>query len=831
MRRPVALVAVTLVAVALGAQTAAPPRAVAPQAEHGPRLLIAVTDENGAPVAGAQIVASNGAALPGASRTWRGESDDAGRLTLLGAEPGSYHVSVERAGFYPFITDVTLAAGQTLEIALLHHQPVGEVVNVIDVAPSVDPQQTAKSETLLSRDIINIPYSTTRDVRNVFTYIPGVVQDQASGQVHIAGGTSYQTAYVLDGFRINQPAGGTMELRLNPEAVRTIDVESSRYSAQFGRASSGVLQLDTRTGDDSFRFAIVNFVPTLQFVKGLHINNVTPRGTFSGPLKRKRAWFYLAQDGEYDNVIIQEQPAGADQAAQWRAGSLGKVQVNLTPGNVLTGSFVYNTLDAPNAFLSRFTPKAATVNLDSTVWLLSVRDQAYLSKSTLLDVGIAVSDFRDAERPQGQAFYEIHTDSVAGNYYRTQLSHSGRAQGVANLFLPPWQWHGTHELRVGVDVDAVDSRVHAHRNPTLVFREDSTLSRRIQFTDFPHFNKDNIATGLYAQDRWSHGQRLLLEIGARLDRDQIVRDFLFSPRFAASYLIGSVEHGTKISAGAGLFYDETRLSFITLPLAGARTDFFFGPDGLTQILPPALTSFRVDPSAVRDPRFLNWSLGAERMLPAGIYGKLDFVERRGARGFTYVNTAADAGSPGGDFLLTNTRRDHYDAVQFTLRRDFSNNHAVLFSYTRSATRTNRALEFTLDNPIFGQQAPGPLPWDVPDRVVTWGWLPFPLLPKTDFAYSLEWRTGFAFNLVNERQQLVGLPDRTRFPQYLTLNPALEHRFFFVGYEWAVRVGIENITGSRNPTLVNNNVDSPQFLTLGGLRHRTFNGRIRFLGKK
>src|SRR5258706_2198199 len=126
-------------------------------------------------------------------------------MGVVGIETGPHRVLVECAGFYPFDSELSIAPGQAVEIAIQHHQPVAEVVNVPDVAPSVDPQQTAKRETLLGRDIVTIPYPTTRDVRNVLAYIPGVVQD-ASTQVHIAGGASYQSAYVLDGFRINQPA-------------------------------------------------------------------------------------------------------------------------------------------------------------------------------------------------------------------------------------------------------------------------------------------------------------------------------------------------------------------------------------------------------------------------------------------------------------------------------------------------------------------------------------------------------------------------------------------------------------------------------------------------
>jgi len=103
--------------------------------------------------------------------------------------------------------------------------------------------------------------------------------------------------------------------------------------------------------------------------------------------------------------------------------------------------------------------------------------------------------------------------------------------------------------------------------------------------------------------------------------------------------------------------------------------------------------------------------------------------------------------------------------------------------------------------------------------------------KFDFAYSIDWRDGFPFSLVNQEQQLVGAPNSQRFPVYFTLDTHLERRFNLFGYYLALRGGVNNLTNRKNPTVVNNNVDSPEFLTFAGTQHRAFTGRIRFLGKK
>ena len=818
---------------ALLACAAAQAQAPVPAPAQSParlRLDISVVDENGVPVANARVTAAG----TQTEQVQLKEADSAGRLRLM-LPPGTYRFTVDRTGFYTFTTpEVDPSVTNGIEISIHHHQSVGENITVTDVAPGIDPQQTARHDTLDSRDIVNIPYPTTRDVRNVLAYMPGLVQERVTNQVHIAGAAANQTGYVLDGFTINQPAVGTFDLRVSPDAVRRIDVESSRYSAQYGRASGGVMTLDTRTGDDHYRFSFVNFLPTFQTRRGIALNNWVPRATFGGPLKKGRAWFYLSQDAEVDNVIVKELPAGADRNLLWRVGDLAKVQFNLTPGNVLSTGFVWNYLESPHSDISRFTPLSASTDQQRNSFIWDVRDQVMLPYKTLLDIGFAMSQFRDSVLPQGTATFIVNPLSVEGNFYRSSLDRSRRMQGVASLYLPPVQFGGRHEFRVGIDENAVRFDENSVRGDTLVFDTNNLLTRKITFVNGPPFQIDNIESGVWGQDRWAPFERLVFEAGIRADRDQIVPHTNVAPRIAGSYTFG--KSPTKVSAGVGIFYDETRLNFITRPDQGQRLDYFYGPDGVTQLGPAAITQFFVNRNTLESPRFLNWSLGLERMLPGAIYGKFEFVDRHGGHGFTFVNQSANPAAPGGNFLLTNDRADHYDGFTVTLRHEFKKNHVILGSYTRSSTRTNQALEFTIDNPIFGRQQRGPLSWDAPNRFISWGWLPLTWMPThflktSDFAYSMEYRTGFPYDLVNNQQALVGPPNRARFPYYLTVNPAVEHVFQFFGYQFALRGGVDNITGNKNAAFVINNVDSPLFGTFSGTGHRTFNGRLRFLGKK
>jgi hypothetical protein len=157
------------------------------------------------------------------------------------------------------------------------------------------------------------------------------------------------------------------------------------------------------------------------------------------------------------------------------------------------------------------------------------------------------------------------------------------------------------------------------------------------------------------------------------------------------------------------------------------------------------------------------------------------------------------------------------------------------SYTRSSVHSNQALDFNVDSPIFAPQQPGSYPWDTPNRFLYWGYLPFfplPVIHQMEVAYSLEARTGFPFNLLNDQQELIGPPYSQRFPYYLSLNLQLEKRFHLFGYYLALRGGFDNINGRCNPYVVNNIIDPTHPVpTFSACQGRAFTSRIRFLGKK
>ena len=448
-------------------------------------------------------------------------------------------------------------------------------------------------------------------------FIPGVVLDNRQ-EIHVGGSAGYELFHQLDGFNITHPLTGLLDLRVSPDSLRLIEIDQSRYTAQYGKGSGGVLRLETGMGDDRFRYSATNFTPGISISRGLAFENLTPRFTFSGPIKRGRAWWFEGLSGEYDSNLNKDLPLKRRNSSPlWRIDSLSKVQVNATPGNIVTASFLINHQKVERLGLSLLTPPASTTDQHAEVQMFNIRDSAY-SGQTLLETGVGISEFTQKTLPRGGLPFVLRPEGVSGSFFERISARARRLQGYGNLYLSPTQWHGRHEMRVGIDVDSIENHQFVSRQPISILREDRTLARLSVFSGPPRFTKDNFEGSAYAQDRWSPMERWVLEYGVRGDWDEIIHDAWFSPRVATTYYFDGPTM-TKVSAGVGLFYDATNLDFVTRSLQGLRLDQNFAPDGVTPSGPSVPTLFQVDTTTLQQPRFVNASFSFERMLPRAIH--------------------------------------------------------------------------------------------------------------------------------------------------------------------------------------------------------------------
>jgi hypothetical protein len=794
-------------------QAAAPPK---------PQMTLTVVDENGVVVPDAQVIVSQPGQAPIEFHT-----NHAGRIEYSLAQPAPYQLEVEKQGFYEGLLRDIDPLRAHVQLTLAHEQIVRQQVNVVASTSDIDPQQTADTSTMSTPEIVSIPYQTSRDIRNLLPFNPGVVQD-ASGQLHVAGSATYAALDLLDGFNIRSPASGVLALHVSTDAVRSIDVESTRYPVEYGKATGGVIALSSGMGDNRFRFDATDFIPSYRASQGFRFDKFVPRVTFSGPIARDRAWFFDGFDLNYSGNYIAGLPSNADSNPSWQESNLSKLQLNVAPTNNFIAALLFNDLYSPYSGLSTLTPQESTVKLNTIGWLPYFRDQQRFSNGVLLDAGVGITRIRSGYEPHGDAPFELTPETSEGSYFENLTGHSNRIQETGALYLSPRHWIGQHDFKAGVDLDQIGFGEEFSRAPVSYLREDGTLLRLSTFPEPGHFNRHNDEVGAYAQDRWQIHSGLTIEPGLRFDWDHIVRQPLYSPRLAAVYAPGKAP-ATKISAGIGIYYEHTQLQYLEQAFEGRRDDTYYAADGVTPASPLLPTAFIAPYSTLRAPRVLNWSAEIEQRLPMRVYADLSYIDKHGGDFFVYQDQ--DEPHNAGTYRLTNGRRSDYHAVNLTLRHTFSGNYALFGAYTRSLVYTNAALDYSPTIGTLGPQQPGPLAWDTPNRAFSWGWLPVPMLKNWDFVYTVDWRTGFPFTAVSANQVVIGAADGQRYPDYFSLSPGLEWRFHLRGMYLGLRGVMENATGRENPLVVNNNVDSAEYGAFSEPLGRALTARLRLISSK
>jgi hypothetical protein len=792
---------------------------VTARAEAAVQLRGTILDENGVPVGGVQVTVTSPSGSP-----YQVYSDAAGHFQVSLPEPGDCRVSLSKPDYFRFNQpSLPLEEGMNeVSFTLSHEFEVHEKVEVRSSTKQIEPLQAEHEENLDAQDILDIPAYSTHSLTAYLPMIAGVVQDN-SGSMHVAGGRSGDAEYLLDGFEIGDPVTGQLTSRLDIDSVREVKVADGRYGAEYPHAGGAVMDLNTYVGDDRWRFGTTEFFPAVNLQQGVHLGNWYPRFNTSGPLRKGRAWFSDGLSFQHTFSLIQGLPRNGDILEEWAGDNLFRVQVNLTPTNILQGNFLYNLESDSHLGLSLFTPLSTTTDLHSHRAFVSLKDQVFFGRN-MFELGVAADDGWDRNQPLGDAPYVIQPLMASGNYFQWLQQRNHRHQAVGNLNLSSLHWHGTHEVKVGFNAAGLAFSQGAIRHPIEEVRADGSLLMNTTFTGPAYFRATNNQWGFYAQDSWKILRPLVLALGARVDGDHLVGKAVLGPRLAAN-LLPFTDNRTKISVGWGSYYRPINMALWGVSLDQVRNDVLYDQTGTVPVLGPLATRFELPSGGIHQTRFHTTSLECEQKFRSNTYAGVAFLSRLGVDGFAYQDI--QPAFLGGVFQFQDQRRDSYRSAEVWVRRVFKNKAEVYGDYTRSRARSNQALDYSITTPYFVPQAPGLLIWDTPSRFVSWGKSPLPIWDLF-LSYRVEIRSGYPFNDVNQQQQLIGPPGQYRFPNYFDLDVGIEKRFHFRGQVWAFRGSVINATDHDNFNVVNTFVNPFSF---SGGQRRAITGRLRWVGRK
>ncbi|MFQ5906593.1 MAG: carboxypeptidase regulatory-like domain-containing protein [bacterium] len=177
-------------------------------------------------------------------------SDKNGYYHILNVPPGAYVLVARMIGYADFeATNVRVIVDQTTTVNVSLRQEAIELKELKVVAEPIIPKDvTASKEVITADELMVIPVQTPEQALLTET---SVVTDPNLGEIHIRGGRGGEVLYLVDGMSIKDPlVGGGFGMRMGRNAVEEMAIITGGWSAEYGNAQSGVINMVTREGSE-----------------------------------------------------------------------------------------------------------------------------------------------------------------------------------------------------------------------------------------------------------------------------------------------------------------------------------------------------------------------------------------------------------------------------------------------------------------------------------------------------------------------------------------------------------------------------------------------------
>jgi Carboxypeptidase regulatory-like domain/TonB dependent receptor len=292
-----------------------------------------VKDPQGAVVQNATVTVKN--EETNAEKT--GTTDSEGRYRVVQLQPGNYTVTINASGFAAFSQQkVIVEVGRvtTIDVAL----SVGgatETVQVTGEAPVINTQQQDFNTNINQTSINNLPINGRR-WSNYALLTPGAVPDGTFGLISFRGISGLLNNNTIDGGDNNQAffaeeRGRTrISYGIGQDSIREFQVNTSSYSAEYGRSAGGVVNAVTKSGTNDFHGSAFYFQRNNKWgarnprsfvsqqvatttINGASVPVFGPvafkpvdvrhqfGGTIGGPIKHDKAFFFFSFDDQRRN--------------------------------------------------------------------------------------------------------------------------------------------------------------------------------------------------------------------------------------------------------------------------------------------------------------------------------------------------------------------------------------------------------------------------------------------------------------------------------------------------------------------------------------------------
>ena len=261
-----------------------------------------VKDMTGAVVPKATVTVTN----TQTSISVKTEADDQGTYVIPSLRPGEYSVTAERAGFQKTVrTGVTLQVAQVARIDVtLQPGQLTESVEVVSATPLLETLTSSRGSVIDQKKIVELPLNG-RDYNQLALLSPGVLPGTPrlasvnfKGVLNVNGNRTFNNVFLLDGVDnisySNSFRGENVQLvQPSIEALQEFKIQTNAYSAEFGRSSGAVVNATIKSGTNTIRGSVYEFLRNDR----LDANNFFSNALGAPKPKRERNQFGAAAGG------------------------------------------------------------------------------------------------------------------------------------------------------------------------------------------------------------------------------------------------------------------------------------------------------------------------------------------------------------------------------------------------------------------------------------------------------------------------------------------------------------------------------------------------------
>jgi hypothetical protein len=271
-------------------------------------LHVTVKDPSGNVVTNATVTARDVA--KGLERT--ATSDGQGGYSVRQLPPGSYSVTVETKGFTKVEnTGVIVTVGGLVELPVTLSVAGGkEIVDVSAQPEQLETSRTSTTDTIGQRRIDNLPINgrnyinfTLTDSQVARDNAPNTGAATTSG-LNMSGQRARSNLVNVDGADATDNSVNGVRSTVSQEAVQEFQIITNSYSAEYGRAAGGVINIITRSGSNDFHGDVFGYLRNRNFqavnpfstVPNPAYTRVQAGVAFGGPIKKDKTYYYFAYE-------------------------------------------------------------------------------------------------------------------------------------------------------------------------------------------------------------------------------------------------------------------------------------------------------------------------------------------------------------------------------------------------------------------------------------------------------------------------------------------------------------------------------------------------------